>query len=215
MSQFHYLASPFVLDTGGFGNNKIEIKELEIVNPNLILVNKTHEIHCHFPIAEDKSVEDIISELEVYESEEDAAGIYIYKLPKDHPIKRHFSNEFIYGVSGNFGSLLYNDTVAKVFDKNYRDDMNSSSENKFDEEFLRSCVESYKANEKCKKVLCNYIKDRLYENQYMELFSSWSDEEELERKETLDAKVYLDDIESINDLRIEDRQYVRFYLQVT
>lgn len=189
MSQFHYIASPIELEVGSFGSNKTEIREIEIINPRLIRINLTKEIKFHFPIDKSKTVEDIKNELEVYETEEDAAGIFISSLYEGFSeVRRHFKNRFVYMISANFGDFIYTDNLNRL------------------------SIERYKANIKCKKVLFEYIRESLNQGEFMEFFSSWADEEGLERNKSLDTTIYLDETETLSDFKIEDRQYIRFYL---
>lgn len=213
MSEFHYIASPVELECGSFGIKKIDVKELEILNPYLLRINSTKEIELHFPIDKNKTVEDIKRELEVYETEEDAAGIFVQDLHRNFiGVKKHFENEFIYMVLSSMGSLLYDDNLKKVYDGDYENITDKNYKNLLSADFIKVCIESYKIKEKTKHVLLKYIRDSLNENQYIEFFSSWADEEELERNKSLDTIIYLDDLDAINNLRIQDRQYIRFYL---
>ena len=97
MSQFHYIASPVELECGSFGTQMVEINDIKIIAPYLLLVNSVREVKLEIPIAENKSIEELKEELIIFDKQEDAGGIYIESLHEGNStVKKHFSNEFVY-----------------------------------------------------------------------------------------------------------------------
>jgi hypothetical protein len=99
---------------------------------------------------------------------------------------------------------VYEGNLDSINDMNFK--------NMLDESFIKMCAEAYEIHEKCKKVLFEYIKDRLQYNQFIEFFSSWDGEEGLDRDQSLDTIVYLYNLHDSSQVKIHDRQYIRFYL---
>ncbi|MCM1990603.1 hypothetical protein [Oceanirhabdus seepicola] len=188
MSQFYYIASPRKLDIGTFGTKKVDVEEVEIISTYKILVNSTREIECEFPIYEGKSLDEVKKGLMIYDTEEDAKGIYIGELSNGaEMVKHHFTNEFVYDLAPVFGN----------FDCSYY--------------FKGNYGEGDRYN-KCFKVLFEYIRERLNHGEFIEVFASWADEEKLDRKVELDRDIFLNDEISYGDFQIKDRQYTRFFL---
>jgi hypothetical protein len=86
LSQFHYIASPIKLECGSFGSQKVDIIDIKIISPYLLLVNFTVEVKLEFPIDKNKGIEQIKKELFIYDNQEDAGGIYIDSLTEGKTI---------------------------------------------------------------------------------------------------------------------------------
>ncbi len=213
MSEFHYIASPIKLDCGSFGSKLVEIETVKILSPYNILVNSTRDIKVHIPIYTDKDVEEIKRELVIFDSEEDAAGIYITEqYDRGNKVRRHFDNPYVYEVSANFATLLFDPDHKNISKGYYEKITNDYIKKNLTEEVIKSCSERYKGYRKCVRVIGDYIKERLCGSQYMEFYSAWADEEGKERCKELDTIIYLNDNNSIKELEIRDRQYIKFYL---
>jgi hypothetical protein len=134
---FYHIGSPRVLELGSFGD--LPAKESQLVNepPKRIMIKSISNSDEGIPneiVAEPNDLVDTI----IYETYEDAAGIYIDKLSDDYiRIKQHFANPYVYRVSPNFGEFEYNGKLKKI---------------NFD---------TYKANKKCLKVLFDFINDKI------------------------------------------------------
>lgn len=185
MSIFHYIAASKELPLGSFGRRKsIRDKKKTMIRsaPTMELPKKGIP-HEKFMDLQGIREEEIV----VYDTFEDAAGIYISELPAEcKAIKKHFKNAYVYQVSPNFGIFLINEAMKTMHQQ------------------------MYKANEKCISELFNYLRQNINDNEEIELYSCWADEEEKERDGELDKIIDIASFKVKDNFQLMERQYIIF-----
>ncbi|OZB98710.1 hypothetical protein [Paenibacillus sp. XY044] len=142
MTQHYYIASSRELPTGSFGKNKTVMTFRDYINK----VN---------PSAKDQMVVQALLEkdpegdqlMDIYETELDAAGLYIAGPMKSVDASCPFQHPYIYQVHPDGGSFEMND------------------------EKRRSAPESYQCSRKCLTELFHYMDCHLKSGEELELYS--------------------------------------------
>lgn len=186
MSFMYHIASNKELPLGSFGgkksykleNAKKETKAFKILSADLPksavpleqIIDLSH-------IKED--------EIEVYDTFEDAAGIYVENIhPSNENVRKHFKNKFIYQVSENIGKFF------------------------FDPELLKNDRETFLANRKCITTLFDCIRNNISENECIEIYTCWYGKEGEERNYNLDTVIKLNDFIIGDSFELKEGQYI-------
>ncbi|RXZ81146.1 hypothetical protein EBB07_15735 [Paenibacillaceae bacterium] len=121
----------------------------------------------------------------VFDTEEDAAGIYIQPLGDwFRAIRQHFKSPFVYQLSPNWGGF----TIP------YRS--------------KEGAREPSPASEKCCRELFKLMEDYGAPAAQFELYSCWADEEHFPRKKELDRIIHLADFQLEDGFELLDKQYI-------
>jgi len=183
MSIMHFLAANKEMPLGSFGEKSIknatkDKKAIQFKNVELP--------EGYIPLEQVIDLSDIKEEeIEVYSTYEDAAGIYVEKVPTENEnVKKHFRNQFVYLVSANIGKFIVNDEIKKANEQ------------------------MYLANKKCVSELFEYIRNNKGENEEFELYSCWFGEEEQERDINLDTVIELKEFQIGDNFYLKEQQYI-------
>lgn len=184
MSLLHYLAANKLLPTGEFGSIKIK----DANNPKAIVFLKAEQLEGTTPLNQIIDMPELQEdEIVVYESSEDAAGIYIMAIDHEYrSVQKQFKNKFVYSLSPNFG-------IFQV-----------------DDELKRISIECYRDNKKCVDTLFNFIYSQVTPGESIELYSCWAGEEEEEKNGKLDTCIDISTFEMGRTFKLQERQYIRF-----
>lgn len=182
MSMFHYIAASRELPTGSFGGRKPKAGE----PPKVIRFNAVMLPKGSVPLEQIIDLSDVKDdEIKVYETYEDAAGICIQSLEEwNKGIKTQFKNHYVYQLSASWGSFSLNEKI-------------------------KNCdIEHYKANIKCINELSNYIRRNIKENEEIEIYTCWANEEGEERNHNLDTVIDLKTFNIGDNFEFKERQYI-------
>jgi hypothetical protein len=178
---FYYIAARHELPTGSFGQKKTVVTIIDYVS------------HVN-PAAKDQVPMQILLEkypqgdklIDVYETEEDAAGLYI-----SGPISRQSSypitHPFVYQVNPEGGSFKINDEIK------------------------RSHPISYQINKKCLNELFDYMRRNIKTDESLELYSCWANGQERfsdAPKKELNLIIELSTFRMENEFEWKERQYI-------
>jgi hypothetical protein len=120
----------------------------------------------------------------VYNSFEDLACINIQNLgAQDEVVKKHFKNKYVYRLFGSF---------------------------RFSEKLKKFSSQDYLGNKKCVNLLINLIKENVSDNEYVEVYTCWADEEGEERDISLDKEIDLKNFSTEQEFEFKEREYVKF-----
>jgi replication fork clamp-binding protein CrfC len=105
MSIMHFLAANKEMPLGSFGEKRIKSATKD---KKAIQLKNVELPEGYIPLEQVIDLSDIKEEeIEVYSTYEDAAGIYVEKVPTENEnVKKTFSESFVYLVSANMGNLL-------------------------------------------------------------------------------------------------------------
>lgn len=124
-------------------------------------------------------------EVEIYDSMEDVAGIFIENITfRNQDVRKHFKNKFIYEVSPSWGKFFLNKKLQDY------------------------SVESYNANRKCLKELLSLIRENIDENRYIEIYTCWAGEEGKERNKKLDKAININTFIIPVDFEFKEGEYI-------
>ncbi|KZS48850.1 hypothetical protein AWU65_24390 [Paenibacillus glucanolyticus] len=182
MTLFYYIAASHELPTGSFGQKKTVMT----INDYVTNVN---------PAAKDQRNMQILLEkypkgeklMEVYDSEEDAAGIFITG-PITIQASHLFRHPFVYQVNPEGGSF------------------------KINEEIKQSHPISYQTSKKCLIELFEYLHRNMELGEDSELYSCWASGKERfldAPKKELDLVIELSSFRLENEFEWKERQYIR------
>jgi len=182
MSMFHYIAANKELPTGSFGGRNPKAGE----PPKAIRFNSVMLPKGAVPLEQIMDLSKFKDgEMEEYDTYEDAAGIFIQNLEEwNKGIKVQFRNHFVYQFSASWGSFNLNEKI-----KNWD-------------------IEHYKANLKCINELFNYIRRNISENEEIEIYTCWANEEGEERNLNLDTVIDLKTFSIGDHFEFKERQYI-------
>lgn len=187
MSMTHYIASTKKLPLGEFGSSKAKICDInEKVKAIKFTSVQLPEDYVPLENIIDLTELDIKkNEIEIYETYNDAAGIYVQNIElQDEKIRKHFKNKFIYKVSPNWGKFF------------------------FSKELLSSDPQMYMLNKKCVNELFAYIRQNICENEEIEIYTCFINEECDERNDNLDMVIDLQNFNSSDGFELKEKQYV-------
>ena len=186
MSIYHYIGANKKLPLGERGRKKIDSSHGEDNQKTVIRIENYTLPEGSIPLEQIIKMPNINSnEIEEYETMEDAAGIYIGDIyPSHSKIKKHFKSKYIYQFSANFAYFSLN------------------------ERLLELDSEMYLVNKKCFNELFKYIEENINENEEIEIYSCWDNEEEEPRIKRLDMIINLNSFEIGVNFELEDKQYI-------
>ncbi|MDQ8738065.1 hypothetical protein [Paenibacillus sp. LHD-38] len=183
MTQFYYIAASHELPTGSFGQKKTAMTLIHYVT------------HMN-PAAKDHPFMQILLEkypqsdklMEIYETEEDAAGLFITGHITNQDSSHLFRHPLVYQVNSEGGSFHINDEIKQI------------------------SLSSYKSNKKCLTELFDYLRLHMEIGEELELYSCWAQGRErfLETpKKELDLVLELSTFRLGNEFEWKDRQFIR------
>lgn len=183
MTQFYYIAAAHELPTGSFGKNGTTITLIDYVTN----VNPAVKDQWTMKALLEKYPEgDKL--MEIYETEEDAAGLYVSGPLTAQNYSHVFRQPIVYQVDADGGSF------------------------KIDDEMKRSQPLSYRTSLKCLTELFHYLRRNMREGEEVELYSCWADGRgrfaDAPQKE-LDLKLDLSAFQLGDEFDWKDRQYIR------
>jgi hypothetical protein len=186
MSLFHYIGANKELPLGKRGSKKIDDGHESESKRLAIRIKNTNLPKGMIPLEQIIDLSHIKPDnIEEYETMEDAAGIYIEEVPQCYSsIKNHFKSKYVYQVSASFGNFLLNKSLKERYS------------------------ESYSANKKCLKELFKLIEENINEDENMEIYSCWADEEDEPRNRKLDMSINLVSFEIGDNFELKDKQYI-------
>lgn len=145
MTLYYYIGSPKELPTGSFGQKKTIMKlkdALRLYPPK----NEETALHNVFDLSHLYE-----QDTEVYETEEDAAGLYVSGPLRNEDTAGHFKYPYVYQADPNGGSYH----ISKQLQK-------------------RAPI-SYATGKKCLAELFSYLNRNLEPGEEAELFACWAD----------------------------------------
>ncbi|WP_046229152.1 hypothetical protein [Paenibacillus algorifonticola] len=146
MSLFYYMAASHGLPTGSFGKKNTTMTLMDYVT----YVNPEAKNHTHMQtLLENYPKGDKL--VEIYETAEDAAGLYVRGPMEDQDASHIFRFPYVYEVHPDGGSFQMN------------------------EEIKRSYPTAYPCYQKCLTELFHYLDRNLEIGEQIELFSCWAD----------------------------------------
>jgi hypothetical protein len=186
MSIFHYIGANKKLPLGERGSKKIDRGCGVDSKKVAISINSSNTPEGIIPLEQIVNIPDInFNEIEEYETMEDAAGIYIQDI---HPIyaeiKKHFKSMYIYEISANFGRFQVNERLKELNE------------------------EGFTINKKCLIELFKFIEENINENEEIEIYTCWADEEEEGPNRKLDMTINLNSFEIGDNFELKDKQYI-------
>ncbi|GGF62366.1 hypothetical protein GCM10010912_04380 [Paenibacillus albidus] len=183
MTQFYYIAASRELPTGSFGQKKTVMTLLQYVTE----VNPSAKDQLPMQILLEKYPEGD-GLIEVYETEEDAAGLYITGPILDQDSSRVFRHPLVYQVSPENGSFMINEEISQTHPT------------------------SYQTSKKCLTELFNYLNRNVELGEELELYSSWAHGRERftdTPKKELDLVLQLSTFHLGGEFEWKDRQFIR------
>lgn len=187
MTLFHYIGSPVELPLGERGSRSSFKTYSELLN-DPVFQAKREKARMQGTIP----LEDIIDlshlkdeEVQVFDTEEDAAGIYIEELGSwNREICKHFHSEYMYRISPSWGGF-------RVLSAH-----------------LETREESENASLKCCRELFKLMRDFGPAGAEFELYSCWADEESYPRKKAQDRIIELSSFSLEAGFDMEDKEYI-------
>ncbi|SFL54484.1 hypothetical protein SAMN03159341_10774 [Paenibacillus sp. 1_12] len=179
MTLFYYIASDKKLPTGSFGKKKTIMKlkdALELHPPQANSLPATIELTHLYE-----------QNTEVYETEEDAAGLYISGPLTNQDTSRHFRHPFVYQVDHDGGSFSISKRNQEIR------------------------PQSYLLGKKCLTELFTYLNRILESGEDAELFACWAhgiERFEEPRNSKLDLVLDLNIFELGDEFEWQERQYI-------
>ncbi|WP_028612565.1 hypothetical protein [Paenibacillus harenae] len=180
---FYYIAAAHELPTGSFGQKKTFITLIDYVtkvNPAARNQLPTQLLLEKYPQG-DKL-------MEIYETEEDAAGLYITGPITRQDYSHLFRHPWVYQVDPEGGSFKINDEIKQ------------------------SHPLSYKTSKKCLTELFAYLRRNMGNGEDIELYSCWAYGQERfadTPKKELDHVLELSTFQLENEFEWKERQYIR------
>ncbi|WP_256757564.1 hypothetical protein [Cohnella sp. WQ 127256] len=183
MTLFYYFATSHEFPTGSFGQKKTVMTLMHYVTH----VNPSEKENPFMQVLLEKYPEgDKL--MDIYETEEDAAGLYITgPIPIQDP-SHVFRHPFVYQVNSEGGSFHINDEIKESFPT------------------------SYQKNKKCLTELFDYLRQNMELGEELELYSCWAHGRErlLEPpNKELDLVLDLTTFRLENEFEWKERQYIR------
>ncbi|GGG56417.1 hypothetical protein [Paenibacillus radicis (ex Gao et al. 2016)] len=181
MTLFYYIASAYELPTGSFGQNKTVMTLMDYVT------------HVN-PAAKEEHFTKLMLErnphkhMEVYETEEDAAGLYITGPMTGQNYSHLFQHPYVYQVNAEMGDFKINDEMKQTHSLYYQ------------------------TSKKCLTELFDYLRANVRSGEYVELFSCWTDG--LDRfkdsaKKEPDLVLELSTFQLGSEFEWKERQYIK------
>ena len=181
----YYIASPRELPIGKFGVQRIN-NDNSGVKKTVIRFAGFTPSKDYIPLEQIVDIKDIPKEqIEEFNSFEDASGLYVEAIEENRQrVKHHFKNKFVYQFSAVWGKFVLNNELKKLD------------------------YEMYKANRKCINELFNFIRNNSIENDELEIYSCWVDEEGFEKNRNLCKEIDLKLFTLEDSFNFKDREYI-------
>jgi len=180
---FYYIAASRELPTGSFGQKKTVMTLTDYVTN----VNPAAKDHPPMQILLEKYQRGD-NLMEIYETEEDAAGLYITGPIPNEDFSHLFRHSFVYQVNPEGGSFQINDEIKQTHPT------------------------SYQTSKKCLTELFDYLLLNLEIGEEVELYSCWAHGRkrffETPKKE-LDLVLELSTFRLENEFEWKERQFIR------
>lgn len=191
MSMMHYIAANRELPLGESGGKKLRDVDESRHKVKAIRFQRMEQPEGSVPLDQIIDLSDIKEEeTVVYETLEDAAGIYVQEIePRAEIVRKQFKNRYVYQLSSGFGDFFLNKDLQTLY------------------------PDRFAANRKCLKELFDYIGRNIGDHEEIELYTCWYGEEEEEKNQALTAAVDLKTFSLGNDFKFSDRQYITFSMQ--
>jgi hypothetical protein len=186
LTLFYYIAASRELPTGSFGQKKTVMTLIHYVTH----VNPAAKNDSHMQILMEKYSQGN-KLMEVYETEEDAAGLYISGPISNQDSSHLFRNPLVYHVNPELGSFQINNEIKQ------------------------SCPASFQTSKKCLLELFDYLHRNIETGEELELYSCWAHGRErfLETPiKELDLELELSTFRLGNGFEWKERQYIRVKL---
>ncbi|MUT65635.1 hypothetical protein [Paenibacillus sp. NEAU-GSW1] len=183
MTLFYYIAANRELPLGAFGQNKTVMTVMEYITN----VNPAAKEQMNMQFLLQKYPKgDVL--MDIYETEEDAAGIYVSGPVVERPDSRLFHNRHVYQADPNGGSYCMTDGLKQ------------------------SRPASYVTGKKCVTTLFGYLSRNMEAGDTFELYGCWADnrgrfsEKPLQE---LTLEINLSDLIALQEFEWKDRQFIR------
>lgn len=186
MSLFHYIGSSKELPLGERGRRKSSADKSSGKLTKAIRFRSAHLPEGAIPLEQIVDLSHIQEdEIEVYDSMEDAAGIYIQDLGTwNGEIRGHFTNPFVYQIAANWGGFSVHPNLKENF------------------------PEQYKAHVKCIRELFDLMKEYGSDHEQFELYTCWDGEEKQRKNEKLHKIIDLKIFQLGDEFELKDKQYI-------
>lgn len=182
MSIAYYIAANKELPLGYTSDNWDNEKEIKVIRILSLEASKEEEDTTTISIPE--VLED---EIKICNTMDELASTYVTNVDDEtkSALKKQFKNSFIYEISPVWGEFSLK---SKMREEN---------------------IEEYKTCKKCIEELFKYIGDNLNNQEEIELYACYIDEESEKRNMSLDRNIILSEFELKEGFEIQDRQYVK------
>lgn len=186
MSMFHYIGSNRELPLGERGRIKSSDDRSSGKSTKAIRFRSAILPEGSTPLEQIIDLSHIKEdEIEVYDSMEDAAGIYIEELGNwNAAIRKHFKSPFVYQISPNWGSFFLNSELEKQLPDEYR------------------------ASVKCINELFKLMREYGVDHDEYELYSCWANEEDEMKNDELTKTIDLKSFTISDNFELKERQYI-------
>ncbi|AZT89654.1 hypothetical protein ELD05_02715 [Caldicellulosiruptor changbaiensis] len=180
MSLFHYIAAGKELKLGSFGLKQSEGEKRKKWLEKFFEEAKNKPKGTIFELIDLTNINE--DEIEVYDTWEDATGIYVEEITKEEEeVRKHFKNKFVYRIFGNFY---------------------------ISERLKRINYEKYKAHKKAINLLFDYISSNLSEGEIIEVYSCyWG---EWDREPEIISNIDLNNFELPEEFELRCGEYIVF-----
>lgn len=182
MSLYHYIASSIPLPLGEMGGRKSSLDRSGHVPPKAIrfLSSEATGVPLQWDFSSIKE-----EGIEVYDTLEDAAGIYISELGQSNEaIRKQFIQPYVYVIAPNWGKFHFNPEMKRLLPKDYK-----------------ACV-------KCVTVLFDLMRESGDHQERFELYSCCVGKEIEERDEKQTKTIRISTFLLGDRFELNDRQYV-------
>jgi hypothetical protein len=187
MSQFHYIGSPVELPLGERGSVLSSKKHSEVLaSPEYQAKREELRLQGMTPLEDIVDLSHLRDEdCLVYDTEEDAAGIYIEALGYwNEEIRKHFQSPYVYKISPNWGGFA----VLPSHQETRPEPLNAS---------LKCCRELFKL-----------MRDFGAPGAVFELYTCWADEEGHPRNKKLDRVIDLPYFQLEQGFDLLEKEYI-------
>lgn len=181
MTLFYYIATNKELPTGSFGKKKTIMKLKDALNlypPQKDLIPLHTVIDMSHLYDEDT---------DVYETEEDAAGLYVSGPLQNQDTSQHFQHPYVYQIDHDGGSFCISNQIQKL------------------------SPTSYLTGKKCLTELFSYLDRNMESGEEVELYACWAhgmNRFAEPRKSKLDLVLDLRTFELGEEFEWKEKQYI-------
>ena len=187
MSRFHYIGSATELPLGERGSVLSSKTYNEVKNsPEYLRQREALRDQGMIPLDDIVDLSHLRDEdCLVYDSEEDAAGIFIEELGYwNEEIRKHFRSPFVYRISPNWGGFSVSPKLKDTL------------------------TGSYNASLKCCRELFKVMTDYGVSGSEFELYTCWAEEEDHPRNKKLDRIFDLASLSLEDGFDLREKEYI-------